>query len=239
MTEEPLLNRNSPIYSPCILCQGNKDCSGYTYLPPEDCLELKGSKTRHRLIYIGKDYENWYELEKQLMVASILKTNIRLVLDREIPSTVLKAAAFSPFNIVQFNVNLLEFADYVRWVGNGLAICNNCGLYSIVYLNPVIPVVTPSYYIIETLSNLQNLSSRVILGFATELSSLAETDLGYHFDDKIIPKEYLEKKENHFICSEVFKEKFLSIVNLYAAPHKISLAICGVNEDCTGLGLEE
>lgn len=224
-------------YKGCDLCLGCKSCSGYEYGEPETSQELNCDLTKYRLIYVDKDFEDWDELLWKIKVANVLKTNIRLVLDKEPPRSVIYGLVYSPMNIVQMNIDILHTDDYLSWVGYVLSLCENCGVFSILFLNPVVPTIIKTYHVIQIIDNFRNLSSHIAIRFS-DFPNLPVIDGYINFNGKAVPIKYLEKTDNGFVCNELYIEKFMSMVKIYTIPRKMSLSVCNTNTDCSGIGVE-
>ena len=250
MKRTPIIRRNSIIpreavslqgmnvqYDLCVLCKGHKSCSGYEYCDAESDGELHEHKSIYRLIHVDKDFEDWDALLWQIKVATVLGTNVRLVLDKQVPNYIIMGLSYSPLNIVQINVDLLNLKEYLKWAGYTAAMASDCGVFSIMLLNPLVPTVTKTYHVIEVIDNFRNMGNHVSLKFI-DFPDLPVVDEHINFNGTAIPVKYLEKTPDGFVCNEWFMQRFMEIVKSYTVPRKISVSVCNTMTDCSGIGME-
>lgn len=225
-------------YHNCQLCENNKDCSGYEYHDPEQDVSMSVDKAQYRKFWVNKDFEDWDKLSYVVKIGQVVGTNLRLIIDKPIPDYIIWSLAHSPLNILQINIDMLHTEGNMGWVANMVSLCDKCGVYSVLFMNPLVPTVTKTYHVIEVIDNFRNMGSHVSLKFI-DLPDLEVIDGYINFNGTAIPTKYLKKTESGFVCNEFYIEKFMDKVNSYARPYKISVSVCNYGEDCTGLGLED
>lgn len=223
-------------YSSCKLCKSYDDCSGYIYAEPEQSLVLNAPNIHHRKIYIPKYFEDWDGLKMTLRALNLLHVNVRVITDIELPTDIIWALSYSTFNIVQVNVDMVDNKD-LGWIGNTFALTDKCGVYSILFLYPLIPTITKTYHVIELIDNFKNLCNHVSLKFI-DLPDLEVKENHLNFYGTAVPVKYLQKTKTGYSCNEAYIKKFMEIIKSYTTPRKISISVCNYGEDCTGLGLE-
>ena len=125
-------------YESCKLCNSLYDCNNKEYVSPNS----KSSSEKDRVIYVSEDYTDWEELEQSIWELSTSKVYLRLIIDTEIPDRVLWASSYSEKNILQINLNMLKFEKNLPWVQKLMSMAGNCGLYTLLFLYPIVPTVT-------------------------------------------------------------------------------------------------
>ncbi len=218
-------------YESCKLCSSYKDCNDAQFCTEgsEETLEL------YRVIYIS-DSCDWEELEARIWDLDNKKVNLRLITDVELPDRVMWAASYSAKNIFQININMIQLDDSISWIQKLMSISSNCGLYCVLFLYPIIPDLVKTYHVIEILDNFRNAGyHHTTLKFG-ELTNCEEFEGYLNFNGKPISTRFLTKTESGWKCTEEYLRSFLDKVNLYTIPRKMSVSICGISENCTGLG---
>lgn len=237
----PIVHRSSivnrtPLCSPmswekCCLCRSNKDCYGNKF-------SRVSSKTQtdYVVMYVPKKFQDWKTLEDQLWQLGTQKVFLRLITDMKLPKEVVWAASYSEHNIIQINLNMLEYETEVRWVDSLMSLANRCGVYCILCLNPIVPGVVRTYQVIELLSRLRNHGRfHTNLKFCRISKDMMRDSGWINFNGHVVSEGWLRNSQGVWECTSEFQKKFLEKVQLYSIPKKLSVSICGPDNDCTGL----
>lgn len=220
-------------YESCKLCNSLYDCNNKEYVS----LNSKSSSEKYRVIYVSEDYTDWEELEQSIWELSTSKVYLRLIIDTEIPDRVLWASSYSEKNILQINLNMLKFEKNLPWVQKLMSMAGNCGLYTLLFLYPIVPGLVKTYHVIEALDCMKNSGYHHTTLKFCDIKGCIENEGYINFNGEPINTKYLQKVgDSTWKCTPEYLNAFLDKVNIYAIPRKISVSICGNTEDCTGLG---
>lgn len=205
---------------------GCKDCSGNTYCSVDTSREDDNKNFRLIRVKEEKTEEEWNEICKQIAFVESQGCFIRMVTDVSIPREVLFVLAYSPFNVVQYNLNLSSSESYLDGIKESLFLADNCGLYIALMLYPIMPEATKSYDILEFLNSMR-CSCNVICFKFIEFSCENHPYMGFfNINGNLIPEKYMEQQSDKFVCSSSFKESFCTIMTRYLNPRKISCSLC-------------
>lgn len=203
-------------------CDGNEFC---------DYSEV-GNPEVFRLIRIeDKQYtdEDWLEIVDAIRITKSQDCYIRMIVDIPVPKEILFELAYSPYNTIQFNVNLFCDNNFFHKMKANISTADNCGLYIALMLFPVIPVTTKTYDIIELLSSMRCTCNNICFKFL-ELDINTKKMRGcYNVNGNLVPSEYMEMRDGKLKCSEFFQETFCTIMMQYTTPRKINCSLCN---DC-------
>lgn len=219
-------------YESCKLCDSFIDCQG-------NCLESFDSIDNldcYRVLFVSKDFENWGELVEIIWSLDVLGVLLRLITDTELPQEVLWAASYNCKNILQINLDMTQAENDMNWVRKLMGWSNSCGLFSVIFLYPIIPTIVRTYQVVDVMDSLRNYGCHHFSLKFSKLSGCKSFDDGVCFHGKLIPLKYLTSSECFWECSSRFMEEFMEKINIYSIPRKISVSICGKSQDCTGLG---
>lgn len=237
----PILNRvpiiqRHPVYSrfsweKCCLCSSNVDCSGRKF----SRLSSKVLKSCVS-VYVSKKFNNWKHLENQLWKLGTQGVPLRLITEVNLPKEVVWAASYSSDNVVQINLNMMEYNNEIKWVDNLMSVLNRCGVYCVLCLNPIVPGVVKTYHVVELLARLRNHGKfHVNLKFCRVQGELFKSSGWINFNGNPIPEKWMVNHQGVWECTPEFQHQFLEKVQLYSLPKKLSVSICGTDNNCTGL----
>lgn len=216
----------------CKLCSSYVDCSGKAYARIEDTADLDFMRT----IYVSSVFSDWDTLESQIWKAQDDGVFVRLLTDVDLPKEIVWALSYSEKNILQINFNTANLNKNIVWTNSLVALADRCGLYCMICMCPIVPGIVKTYHIISVLDRLRgNGYFHVSLKFWEIHEELIECDGWLNFNGAPLSVAYLERTPNGWKCTEKFKQDFMSIVQIFSTPRKISVTSCGDTEDCTGL----
>ena len=217
----------------CKLCSEYQDCQGNIY-----CSEQSEESDKiYRVIHVDESYSDWDELEAKIWDLDRQKVFLRLIIDREIPDRILWATSYSAKNVLQLNVNMIYLDDSLPWVQKLMFMSGNCGLYCVLFLYPIVPDLLKTYHVIDVIDNFRNTGYHHTTLKFSEFTECKEVDGYLNFNGKPVSTKFLTKTDaGGWKCTDDYLKKFLDKVNLYAIPRKMSVSICGISKDCTGLG---
>lgn len=239
MTRTPLVTRNpmysrTPVTSETIEYEGCtiedcKDCAGKLYCKISATRE--SDDTNFRLIRVKETLteEQWNEIIKGITFVRTQGCNIRMVTDVPVPKEVIFELAYSPYNVIQYNVNLFDSDESFREIRSSLTTADNCGLYVCLMLFPIIPVATKSSDILEFLNSMGCSCNMLCFKFIELPSEMKPKMHCFNVNGHILPEEYMELQGNKWVCNQYFKENFCTIMMTFLTPRKISCSLCNDN----------
>lgn len=221
-------------YENCRLCTETSDCQGNEHL--RACELLYNKKEVYRVLYIStKDYD-WGEIESTIWRLEKEGLLLRLIIDRDIPDRVLWAASYSAKNIFQVNINMINLDVNINWIQRLIALAGNCGVYSVLFLYPIIPGIVKSYTVLDVIDNFKNVGCHHVTLKFGEIINCNESNGYLNFNGIPVPTQYLiQTPQGTWRCTPEYLKLFLEKVQIYTIPRKISVSICG-ESNCTGLG---
>lgn len=224
-------------YENCRLCTQISDCQGNEHLRAID--EFYEKKEVYRVMYISAQDCDWDEIEARIWQLEKKGLLLRLIIDRDIPDRVLWAASYSAKNIFQVNINMIHLEKNLEWIQKLVAMAGNCGLYSVLFLYPIIPGLVKTYNVLEVIDNFRNAGyHHVTLKFG-KIVNCEETDGYLNFGGIPVSTKYLiQTSPKVWECTKEYLDLFVEKVQIYTTPRKVSISVCG-NGDCTGLGVKE
>lgn len=223
----------------CKLCGDNQDCNGKQFIHVPDLQEGSGNPDVHKIIYLSDEVEHdWDEIENMIWQLDEQKQLLRLITDVNIPQKVLWAASYNAQNILQINVDMLHYQKVASWVRKLVFNADKCGVYCVLFLHPIIPDVVKTYDVLDLIHDVRNHKYiHFDLKFG-EFEGIEEIDGYLNFNGKPVSSKYLTKNSQGFWqCTEEYLNLFLKKIQIYTEARNVSVAICGITEDCTGLGV--
>lgn len=217
----------------CKLCSQFEDCVGNSFIPAE-IEDLDTEKTR--LIRVINEFEDWESIEQQLWRLSAQGTIVRLVTDVELPKEIIWAASYSEKNIIQINFDMTQRKKGMKWIDKTMSIANRCGVYCVLCFHPIVPGYTMTYQVIEVIDQCKSHGYfHVNLKFCEITGNVIESDGWLNFNGHVIPVKYMEKTSDGWECTQEYKQLFLSKIQLFTKPKKLSVSVCSNENECTGL----
>lgn len=223
----------------CKLCTENCDCNGKPFVHISDSQKGSGSDDIYKIIYLSAEIEHdWDEVESMIWQLDEQKALLRLITDVDIPQKILWAASYDAKNILQINVDMLHYGKVAHWVRKLVFNADKCGVYSVLFIHPIIPDVVKTYQVLELMHDMRNHKYvHFDLKFG-EFEGINEIDGYLNFNGKPVSNRYLVKNsQGLWQCTEEYLNLFLKKIQIYTEARNISVAICGITEDCTGLGV--
>lgn len=218
---KPIKVKRSPAYShetkfkTCELCYGHRGCCNYF-------------DVKHHVMYVPVDYVDWNDLEIKIWEYRQQGHFIRLVIDRDIPSSILWAISYDHRNLLQVNIDLYQ--EYLSWIPNLAHAAERCGLYFVFVLHPIVPEfikVSNVLHVIDSIRSIPHCS--IMLKFAEfKNSGRLSTNTHININGKVIAKDAVKQyKPGVWGCTETFKHEFYRLVQEYAVPQHINVSVCG------------
>lgn len=213
-------------FQSCRLCSSFTDCLGNQY----------SGNSVYSVLHVDKNFEDWDTLESLIWDCKDSGKLLRLIIDKKIPKNVLWASSYDALNILQVTVNMLELPDNLVWIRELIHLANNCGLYVVLFLNSIVPTVVKTYQVIDIMDMVRNCGHHNFAINFAQFERCKSSDGFVNFNGHPVPTKYLEKTKLGWKCSQQFIEDFVSKINCYVIPRKVSMSVCGTLQDCTGLG---
>ena len=152
----PICSKQTKFKS-CELCYGHKNC-------------CKQFDTKHKVIYVPSDYSDWNDLEIQIWNYRQQDCFIRLVIDGNIPLSILWAASYDHRNVLQMNIDLHNPPE--DWIANLAHASERCGLFFVIMLHPIIPGVIKVQNVLQVIDSIRSIPHCLImLRFAEYLNN--------------------------------------------------------------------
>lgn len=233
VTRRPLYNRN-PVtsikteFEGCTI-EDCRDCAGNTYCHVSTLRETDENSFRLIRIIEQQTDEQWEEMCKHITFVRAQGCNIRVVTDVPVPKDVIFQLAYSPFNVIQYNVNLLGSDEEFRAIRGSLTTADNCGLYVVLMVYPIIPEVTRTSDVLEFLNSMGCTCNTLCFKFI-ELPAERKPKLHcFNINGHLLPDKYMELQDDKWVCNQYFKENFCTIMMSFLAPRKINCSLCNDN----------
>ena len=200
----------------CAMCYGKRNCCKSLPFPP-----------KHKVFYVEPSFEDWNQLEMNIWNVRHSGKLVRLIVDKEIPSSILWAASYDSHNLIQINVDLRK--QYYPWVTNLAHAAERCGLYFIVMVYPIVPEFTKTKQVLEVIDSMRMIPyCQIMLKFADfKNSGRLATDTHLNVNGKAISKTLVcERRHNRWKCTDSYKQAFLDIIRNYADGQQMKVEIC-------------
>lgn len=223
----------------CKLCTENQDCKGKQFVQVPDSQVESGNDDVYKIIYLSEGVEHdWDEIENMIWQLDEQKALLRLITDINIPQRILWDASYNAQNIFQINVDMLHYQRVASWVRQLVFESDKCGVYCVLFVHPIVPDVVRTYDVLDLMHDMRNHKHvHFDLKFG-EFEDIDEVDGYLNFNGKPVSSKYLTKNpQGLWQCTEEYLNLFLSKIQIYTEARNISVAICGVADDCTGLGV--
>lgn len=222
----------------CRLCTENNDCNGNPFVHFPDS-QGSGKSDVYKIIHLSDEVEHdWEEVEDLIWQLDAEKALMRLIIDVDIPQKILWAASYNAKNVIQINVNMLKYSADLGWVREIVFNANKCGAYVVLFIHPIIPDVVKTYDVLNLIHDMRNHSHvHFNLKFG-EFEGIEEIDGYLNFNGHPVSSEYLVKNsQGRWQCTEEYLQLFTERLKIYTDARKVSIAVCGMTNDCTGLGV--
>lgn len=207
-------------FTRCRLLYSCSDCSGCEYNNLTD--RLVDTDDYKKFVLIRADGVLNDELVGRIQRAEEMGRYIRMLVSEPISSEVIKALAYSPYNVIQFNLDLTK-TDNLSGV---IYFANKCGLLVSVYLSPVIPTVVKASQVLSIIDRHSLVADYFCIKFFKKHIDCESLEEFVSINNTMVPSKFLAIKESHLICSKDYTDKFLDIVNTYTKPRKINVVLC-------------
>ena len=207
----------------CKLYQLGVDCSGCEYYDMED--NLDNFEDYKKFVLIRADVITERELIERIETVERSGKYIRMLTSHEVSQEVIKSLAYSPYNILQFNLDLTKPDN-----DNGvLYFANKCGIIVSLYLSPVIPTVVKVSQVLSIIDRYNSVVDYFCIRFFKKYVNCNFLEEFVAINDVMVPSKFLEVRDEHLICSMDYTNKFLDIVNTYAKPRNVNIVLCDNN----------
>lgn len=212
-------------YVNCRLCNSNTDCSGYTYhfVDSDDLSVVDDCK---KFVILNADGKTIDELISIIEKIEISGKYIRMLVSEPISNDVIMALAYSPYNVIQFNINLVQHNN----LSDSVFFSNKCGLLVSMYMSPIIPIVVKVSKVLSIIDYYGLVVDYFCLKFFKTVNNCDYLDEFVDINHTLIPNRFLEISEGYLICSKIYKDKFVDMVNAYAKPRKVNIVLCDDNK---------
>ena len=204
----------------CRLSHSCVDCSGCGYYTLTD--NLSDTEDYKKFVLICADGLPEVNLIEQLQRVEDSGKYIRMLTSEAVSSEVIKALAYSPYNVIQFNLDLTKVDD----LSSVIYFAKKCGLLISIYLSPVIPTVIKASQVLYIIDHYTSVADYFCIKFFKKHADCVCLDEFTAINNTMVPSKFLEIKENYLICSKDYTDKFLDIVNTYTKPRKINVVLC-------------
>ena len=216
--------KNCIKYSGCSLCSAGTGCNDVTYCSCST--PLKENRTDFRLIRLSKTPDK--EVARVVSDIQYVKSqscNIRLISDVPVPKQVVFELAYSPYNVIQINIDLLLDSQFISDMLDTVTLASNCGLYTSVMLFPIIPELTPTYELLEMINRI-HYNCKVVCFKFIEFDLSVCKDGRFELGPVSISDKYFENHNGKYVCSKYYKDSFCTIVSKFLESHRISCSLC-------------
>lgn len=207
-----------PEFHSCNLCYGKTNCCPHV----SSCL--------HPII-IPRGHTNWTETLQLIHQYKALKVNIRLVAEQELPDEVLWDAAYSAWNCVQVNVNILQPWAAMTWAISLVHKVKTCGLEGVLMVYPIVPIHVRTYQVLQLVATIAECTHcKVMIRFGEFMDDCPLVDSGFVrlMGSKIPLSQVHCIGGNLWGCSDDYKSQFMEYLRFYADATKIDVQPCEV-----------
>lgn len=168
------------------------------------------------------------DLIKKILFVKSLGCYIRLITDAPLDNEVLFTLGYDPLNVIQFNINLLDFSkDYIKGMKHSIFTADNCGLYVGLMLYPIIPGVTKSHEVLEFLNSFRCSCNNICFKYLElPLSTKKYEDSYFNVNGHVVPSCYFVKLGNKLVVSPYYRRTFSTIMTRFLTPRKVNCSCC-------------
>ena len=184
----------------------------------------------YSVIYVPEGNINWNELEIQIWEQRQSGKPLRLIIDQNIPTSILWAASYSADNVLQINVNMTKPIDSMEWITILAHAAERCGLYFMLMVYPIIPKVVKVKDVLSVIDTVRALPyCKIKLRFAEFTNpKVPQSDTYVNVNGVAMSKTLMHRnKVGRWKCSLNYQREFLSLIQAYTDSHKLIVDICG------------
>ena len=204
----------------CKLYHSCVDCSGCEYYKVgDDLIDIEDYK---KFVVIPADLVPENTLVENIESIEESGKYIRMLTSTEVSQEVIMALAYSPYNILQFNLDLTKVDNLSELI----YFAKKCGLIVSLYLSPVIPTVVKASQVLFNIDHYTSVVDYFCIRFFKKPIDCDYLEEFVTINNTMVPSKFLELREGHLICSRDYTNKFLDIVNTYAKPRNINIVLC-------------
>lgn len=206
-------------FDKCALCANNVDCGGYCYNASENIIDP--DNPQFGLVR----YQEGQPAVDDIEALENAGLYTRLVAEAPVNPGVLFALAYSPFNIVQYNLN--DQYPIKQWQ-RSIYKAKSCGLYIAIKLPVIIPTVTKIQDVLRTMEEYSNVGRYFCIQFMDTKDVMPHCAEGYYnINGALVPEKYVtDNHQGGIQVNQVFLTKFLSTMNRYTKPKKVNVMVC-------------
>ena len=207
-------------FKSCTLCYEHSNCCTDPFLCEED----------HTVLVVSSDFEDWDKLETTVSSIRARGKFIRLIVEKDIPDSILWAISYDHRNVLQINVNIQNPLDQLTWTTNLAHASERCGLFFVFLIYPILPGVTQTYHVLSMMDTIRSIPyCLVMLKFALfNNDGKLSTDTYLNVNSKVVSKEFIQEiRPGVWNCTESFKKDFFHKIQIYARFQRMSVEVCG------------
>ena len=207
-------------FQTCELCYGHKNC----------CKSYYTSGNDHTILIVNKTFEKFQELEESIKEIRLQGKLVRLIVEKNIPDSLLWAVSYDPRNLLQINVDMRNPLDQLIWTTNLAHASERCGIFFVYMVYPIIPNYIQTYHVLSVIDTIRSIPHCVVmLKFAVFKNTGRLSSKEYiNVNRRILSKKYVcELKPGEWGCTEDFKQYFYHKIESYCKFQYLNVEVCG------------
>ena len=177
---------------------------------------------------VSTSHRNSFHTLDSIQRAKNKNEDICLETEKDIPREIVWDLSYSPRNILQINLCLLEPFERLGWVIELVHLTEICGIRCNLMLFPIIPTIVSTSDVIRIIDSVNNCNHcKIILKFSEFIKYEPTSSKKFLTTNKrAIPMEYLTRyTENLYKCSNLYTEEFFQLVKFYTDSTKLEVVI--------------
>lgn len=170
------------------------------------------------------DESYWENLGQKAQLINSSGVKVRVVATDYVAKNFLSYLMTSPFNIVQFNVNMVD-GFHEKMLRSSISQSGVCGLYTCVVFYPIIPTVLKTHELIELVLSMPDCDAIGIKFLETEDYSVDVNTVTvgeYSFN-----KKYATINDGVLSCKDEYVDEFYRIVKSFLGHRKVDCFVYG------------
>ena len=204
----------------CKLYHSCVDCSGCNYYNTDD--NFTDDEDYKKFVLVRADGVPENTLVENIESIEESGKYIRMLVSKSISQKVIMSLAYSPYNVLQFNLDLTKIGE----LSELMHFAKKCGLLISLYLSPVIPTVVKASQVLSIIDRYAFVVDFFCVRFFKKPVDCDYLKEFVSINDVMVPSRFLELREKHLVCSEDYINKFLDLVNTYAKPRNLNIVLC-------------
>ena len=192
------------------------------------CRETRRMFNKKNFVTVSTSHRSSLDTLNSIQRAKQLQQNICLSTEKPIERELVWELAYSPQNILQVNVCMMEPVEKLGWAIELIHLAEICGIVCSLVILPIIPNVTKTENVLRVIDSIKNCNHCTIyLKFSPFVQY---KPLVYNKTISVngisIPKEYVTRYNSYmWKCSNLYMEEFYSIVKFYTDTTKFKVVI--------------